>query len=261
MEAILILKAVIIGIVEGITEFFPISSTTHISLASDFLHFKSIPSFESVIQIGAICSFIFLYRKDIFKILTSLNKKKSYTFVGNITAAFIPTVMIGFLAKDSVDSLTQGVNVIPLSLIFGGAVLIIITKMNPRGKYKDISSIPLWIVLLIGSFQSLAMIPAVSRLGATIVVGRFLNLDMKTSILFSFFLAIPTIFGAGAYDLYNNYAALQTNDIYLMSIAGISAFLVGIPVARWAINYMTKHGLEVFGWYRIALAILIVSFL
>jgi undecaprenyl-diphosphatase len=258
---ILIIKAILLGIVEGITEFIPVSSTAHLLLASKLIDFSSIKNgvFEVVIQVGAICAVCVLYRKKLFDAVVNFyHQKSSRDFIFNIIIAFIPAVIFGLLLYSIIKLVFFSPAVIAWALIIGGIAIIIIEKSNLKPKCYKIDQISKLQALYIGLFQVLAMVPGVSRSGATIMGGLILKLDRKTATEFSFFLSIPTIFAASIYDFYKNYESLEFNDLGLIFIGFLSAFISSIILIKWFINFISKHNFMAFAYYRIIAGLVLI---
>jgi len=248
-----IIQAIIISIVEGITEFLPVSSTGHMIITQELLGMEIndfVKAFTVNIQFGAILSVIVLYWKRFFQTLD---------FYFKLFVAFIPAAVIGFLLSDFIDSLLENVVVVAIMLVLGGIVLIFVDKWfkNPS---KD-QSISYPTALKIGFFQCIAMIPGVSRSAATIIGGMSQKLDRKTAAEFSFFLAVPTMFAASAFKLLQNYKTISSNDIDILLIGNAVAFIVAIVAIKSFISFLTRHGFKVFGYYRIIVGLVILAML
>ncbi len=257
--------AVILAIIEGITEYLPVSSTGHMIIASSFMKIASddfTKLFTIVIQLGAILSVIVLYWKRFFQ---------SFDFYAKLFVAFIPAVVLGLLLNDFIDELLESPVTVAISLILGGFILLKVDNWfkanensNPNNKTEH-THISYATALKIGFFQCLAMMPGTSRSGASIVGGMTQKLNRKTAAEFSFFLAVPTMFGATAkklYDYYNAGLQLNTNQINFLIIGNIIAFIVALLAIKSFINYLSNKGFKIFGYYRIVLgiALLIIHF-
>lgn len=248
-----LLHAVILAIVEGITEFLPISSTGHMIIVSSLLgisqsEFTKI--FEVNIQFGAILSVIVLYWKRFFQ---------SMDFYYKLFVAFLPAAVIGFLLGDFIDSLLESVTVVAITLLLGGVLLLFIDKwLNAPEEKKEIDY-PL--ALKIGFFQCIALIPGVSRSAATIIGGMTQKLTRQKAAEFSFFLAVPTMFAASAYKLLKNYKSIHSEDISLLLIGNLVAFVVAMIAIKFFISFLTRYGFKVFGYYRIVVGLLILILL
>jgi undecaprenyl-diphosphatase len=248
-----VLNAIIIAIIEGITEYLPISSTGHIIITEKILGIESTDftkAFLVNIQFGAILSVVVLYWKRFFQ---------SLEFYYKLFVAFIPAAVIGFLLNDFIDAMLESVLVVAISLLLGGVILIYIDKWiknNENDNEMTYSS-----ALKIGLFQCIAMIPGVSRSAATIIGGMTQNLSRKTAAEFSFFLAVPTMFAASVYKLLKNYASISKDDISILLIGNFVSFIVAMLAIKFFIGYLQKHGFKIFGYYRIALGLLILILL
>ena len=260
MDIIVAIKAVILGIIEGLTEYLPVSSTGHLIVFGDLLKFNSVPdkTFEITIQFGAILAVCVLYRHTLTKILFTFYKEKNAkNFVINMIIAVLPAVIIGALAHDFIKNILFSTTVVAYSLIAGGMIMIAADKINFTKKYNNIDEVTKNTALKIGLFQCLAMIPGLSRSGATIIGGVTLGLSKKTAAEFSFFLAIPTIFGATIYELIKS--DISSIDHILPIIIGfITAFLSALIVVSKFIQIIRKFGFSPFGYYRILLGITIL---
>jgi undecaprenyl-diphosphatase len=244
-----ILQAVIVAIVEGLTEFLPVSSTGHMILAQHLLGVESSPlvkAFTVNIQLGAIIAVLVLYRKRFFQ---SLN------FYVTLFVAFLPAAIIGFLLGDYVDVLLESVPVVAAMLVLGGVVMLFVDRWFGRqdGGEQRVGSRR---ALKIGLAQCVAMIPGVSRSAASIVGGMATGLNRKTAAEFSFFLAVPTMFAASAYKLLKDYKILFAEEtvrenLVLLGVGNAVAFAVGMLAIRFFISFLTRYGFKAFGWYRI----------
>ncbi len=247
------IESIIIAIVEGITEFLPVSSTGHMILTEGILGMKSndfIQAFIINIQFGAILSVVVLYWKRFFQ---------SWDFYFKLFVAFLPAAVIGLLLSDYIDSMLENVYVVAVMLILGGIVLVFVDKwFNNPSEDQEISYAT---ALKIGFFQTIAMIPGVSRSAATIIGGMSQRLTRKTAAEFSFFLAVPTMFAASGYKLMKNYEAINTDNISMLIVGNVVAFIVALIAIKSFITYLTKHGFKVFGYYRIIVGTLILIFL
>jgi undecaprenyl-diphosphatase len=261
MDITIIFKAIILGIIEGLTEFLPISSTAHLIIASKIINFNEIENniFEIAIQLGAILAIIFLYRHKIIKITNSLhNNKDSQKFTLNIFCAFLVTAIIGFLLYPIIKTHFFSLRIIAISLIIGGILFLIIEKMNIVTKFHKIEEINIKNSLLLGLLQSLAVIPGTSRSGATIMGGLILGMKREVATEMSFFLAIPTIFAASIYDLYKNYDSLNIDHFFIISIGFVTAFFSSIIVIKWFINYISRNNFAIFAYYRIIVGLILL---
>jgi undecaprenyl-diphosphatase len=248
-----ILQAILIAIVEGITEFLPISSTGHMIIAQHLLGVENsdfVKAFTVNIQFGAILSVVVLYFQRFFQTLQFYFK----LFVG-----FLPAAVIGFALNDFIDGLLESVTVVAFSLLIGGFVLIFVDRWFKANRGAEVTYRNSFIV---GLFQCIAMIPGVSRSAATIIGGMSQGMTRKQAAEFSFFLAVPTMFGASAYKLLKSYK--ETPDMFsgdnmqLLLIGNAVAFVVAMLAIRFFIGYLSRNGFKVFGWYRIVLGIILL---
>ncbi len=248
-----LIEAIILAIVEGITEFLPVSSTGHMIIVSSLLginksEFTKI--YEVCIQFGAILSVVVLYWKRFFQTLG---------FYYKLLVAFLPAAVIGFLFNDVIDELLESPAVVAISLVVGGVILLFADKWFNQPDEKKEVDYPL--ALKIGFFQTIAMIPGVSRSAATIIGGMSQKLTRQKAAEFSFFLAVPTMFAASAYKLLKGYKSIQADDISILLIGNVVAFIVALIAIRFFISFLTKYGFKIFGYYRIVLGVLILSLL
>lgn len=251
-------KLLMLGIIEALTEFIPVSSTAHLIFISKYMKVNNAEIFEVSIQIGAIFAVIFLYRKKLINILLKMNEQKSYEFVLKVFLAFLPSAIIGLLFYSVIKSLFS-ITTISISLILGGIIMIFYEKKiyNDRNNIIDISKLSFLQAIKIGLFQVISMIPGVSRSGATILGGMFLNLNRKEAIEFSFFLSIPTIISASIFDIYKNYSLIDTQDICQILFGVSVSFIFSIIIVKWFISFISQNNLIIFGYYRIILGFLL----
>jgi undecaprenyl-diphosphatase len=249
-----IADALVLGILEGLTEFIPVSSTGHILLAGHFLGFESTgKAFEVLIQLGAILAILAAYFGRLWKLLTDLPRdRRAQRFVLGILIAFLPAAIIGALAHDFIKSvLFETPKLICIMLILGGLVLLWVDRWALKPKYHDIMDFPVPMALGIGLFQCLALIPGTSRSGATIVGALLLGADKRSAAEFSFFLAMPTMAGAFAFDLMKNHDALSSADLTVIAVGFVAAFIAALIVVRYVLDYVSRHGFAVFAWWRL----------
>ncbi|HYC63361.1 MAG TPA: undecaprenyl-diphosphate phosphatase [Reyranellaceae bacterium] len=257
MDATLLWKTVLVGIVEGLTEFLPVSSTGHIILATEVLGFQGPPGkvFEIVIQLGAILAVCFLYRAKIWRTGVGVVRREpvALRFAGAILVAFLPAAIVGVLAHKYIKELLFNPLVISIALILGGIAILVIEHLAKRPRIKSVDDIDLKTAFYIGICQCLAMIPGVSRAGATIMAARVFRIDRATAAEFSFFLAMPTMLGAATWDLYRNWSALNWDSASIIVIGFIAAFITAALVVRAFVRFISRHGFGLFAWYRIAI--------
>ena len=249
-----IVGAALLGIVEGLTEFIPVSSTGHILLLGHFIGFESTGKvFEVVIQLGAILAILAVYFARLWDMLIKLpSDRATQTFVLGILLAFLPAAIIGVMAHGFIkEVLFESPMLICITLILGGLVLLWVDRWAIRPKYTDASAFPLSVYLRIGLFQCLAMIPGTSRSGATIVGALLMGADKRSAAEFSFFLAMPTMAGAFAYDLFKNRDILSADDLPIIATGFVFAFIAAIIVVRVLLNFVSKRGYALFAYWRL----------
>lgn len=258
MEQNELLVGALLGVLEGLTEFIPVSSTGHLLLAGHFLGFTSTAhAFEVLIQLGAILAILSVYAARIVEILRAApHDPRARRFVGAVLLAFAPAVVIGVLAHDFIKTvLFETPVVIAIALILGGIVLLFVDRIA-GDRYPDIMDIPLPVALVIGIFQCLAMIPGTSRSGATIVGALLMGVSRRAAAEFSFFLAMPTMTGAFVYDLWKSGAQLELSDAAVIVFGFVTAFLAAVLVVRTLLDFVSRHGYALFGWWRIVVGTL-----
>lgn len=258
-----LLQSILLGILEGLTEFIPVSSTGHLILAVDLMGFKGPPGkvFEIAIQLGAILAVCWAYRKKLTKVMLTLNQKESQRFTANILIAFLPAMIIGVMAHGFIKSVLFSPWVVSCSLIIGGIIILLVERKHITPKTFAPESFTPLLALKIGLCQTVAMIPGVSRSGATIIGALLLEVERRAATEFSFFLAIPTMLAATVYDIYKNYDLLTADSFALIAAGFISAFLAALLVVRTVLAFISTHGFKPFGWYRIAVGIVMLGFL
>jgi undecaprenyl-diphosphatase len=254
-----IIEAIILAIVEGITEFLPVSSTGHMIIASSLMGIAENPftkTFTVAIQLGAIFSVVVLYWKRFFQTIN---------FYIKLFVAFLPAAVIGFLLNDYIDQLLERVEVVAVMLILGGIVFLFIDKLFKKTEENEVPEINYTTALKIGFFQTIAMIPGVSRSAATIIGGLTQKLTKKTAAEFSFFLAVPTMAAATGYKLLKFYKAgngFSSDEIMILLVGNAVAFIVAMLAIKSFIQFLTNNGFKLFGYYRIVLgAIILVLYL
>lgn len=258
MDLLEALKALVLGGVEGLTEFLPVSSTGHLLLVGHFLGFESKgKTFEVLVQLGAILAILLVYARKIISIVLGLgHDPKARRFVGAVLIAFLPAAIIGALAHSFIKEVLFNPLIVCTMLIAGGLVLLAVEDLAPKPTFDDAMDMPLGTALAVGLCQCLAMVPGVSRSGATIVGAMFFGASKRAAAEFSFFLAMPTMAGAFAYDLFKNYKLLEFNDVALIVIGFVAAFFAGLFVVRGFLQFVSKHGFKLFAWWRIVVGVL-----
>jgi undecaprenyl-diphosphatase len=261
MDLATLLGAIFLGVVEGLTEFIPVSSTGHLILLVDLIGFEGPPGkvFEIVIQLGAILAVCWAYRAKLIGVAAGVfSDPDDFLFVRNILLAFIPAMVIGFFAHGFIKSVLFSPYVVVASLIIGGIVILVIERNLPLARFHAPEKFPAKLAILIGLCQAVAMIPGVSRSGATIMGALLLKVDRRTATEFSFFLAIPTMLAATVYDIYKNWSVLTVDSTAIIAVGFISAFLCALLVVRSVIAFISRHGFVPFAWYRIGLGIVML---
>jgi undecaprenyl-diphosphatase len=257
MDATSIVQAILLGLLEGLTEFLPVSSTGHLILASELIGFTGDGSvaFKIAIQLGAILAVLVAYRQRFTRLAAGALRREpdALAFIRNVTLGFVPALLVGAVAYSAIRALIESPMTVAVALIVGGiAILLIERAITPRvqGRVEDM---PWKTALGVGVVQCLAMIPGVSRSGATIMGGLLMGLDRKTAAEFSFFLAVPTMAAATVFSLYKERELLSFDDLGLIAIGFVTAFASALVVVRWLVDFVGRHGFAPFAWYRIAL--------
>jgi len=246
----------LLGVVEGLTEFLPVSSTGHLILADTLLGIEGPASklFDIVIQFGAILAVCWVYRERFTEAALGLiSDATSQRFVANILIAFLPAVVAGVFLYRLIKEVLFSPWVVAVSLIIGGILILVIERVRPQPQILDVDQMRMRTALGIGCCQILAMIPGVSRAGATIMGAMMLRVDRAAATQFSFFLAVPTMLGAAVYDLYKNRAILSVENATIIAIGFVVAFFCALFVVRTLVGFVSRHGFGVFAWYRIAI--------
>jgi undecaprenyl-diphosphatase len=245
----------ILGIVEGLTEFLPVSSTAHILLLSELLGFKDpANTFAVLIQLGAILAIITVYFARLWTLLRDALSGKGYAwrFALGVALASIPAALAGVLAHDFIKSVLQeSMLVICLMLVIGGVILLIVDRLPLRPRYDDIYTYPVWLYAVIGIFQMLALVPGVSRSGATIVGSLLFGTDKRSAAEFTFFIALPIMAGAFVYDLYKNIDVITADVGVNILIGFVAAFAAGALVVRYLLAFVSRYGFTPFAIWRI----------
>lgn len=259
-----ILGSIVLGIVEGITEFLPISSTGHLIIVNEWFNFGEpfTTMFNVVIQLGAILAVIVLYFKRLspFK-KNGEEKNKTWSLWKKAIIGVIPALVLGFLLGDFIQEKLFNAFVVSIMLIIGGIFLIYIEKRKKKNTYETVESLPLSKVVAIGFIQCLAMIPGTSRSAASIVGASLLGASRKTAVEFSFFLAIPTMLAASSYSLLTYSGSIIGQQWFILGLGFVVSFIVALLVIRFFIHYIQKHSLVAFGYYRIILGILLLTYI
>ena len=267
MDIVLALKAIIMGLVEGFTEFLPISSTGHLILTEHLLGFQGMEEkmkvFEIVIQAGAILAVIWEYRARIAAVLSGLfSDKLQQRFAINVLIAFLPAAVLGVLFNKAIKAVLFAPVPVALAFIVGGGVILWVEnreKRNPAmARITSVDQITPVDAIKIGLAQAFALIPGTSRSGATIMGSMIFGFSRQVATEFSFFLAIPTLIGATVYSLYKERALLSAADLPLFTVGTVAAFISAFLCVRWLLRYISSHTFTVFAWYRIAFGLLVL---
>ncbi len=264
MDAAALFSAFLMGIVEGLTEFLPISSTGHLILLGELLGFEGPPgkTFEICIQLGAILAVIVVFWPTLMSLVTKAWRPGPERFYAiNLLLAFLPAAIIGGTLHGTITQLLFSPWVVCFALIIGGIAIIVIERMRHTPTIHSVPQIGPLAALLIGFGQALAMIPGTSRSGATIITALLVGVDRKVAAEFSFVLAIPTMVAATAYSLYKARAELEISAFAQIGVGFVTAFFVALVVVRWVMSVISRIGFTPFGWYRIALGSIMLVFL
>lgn len=248
-----ILKALVLGAVEGLTEFLPVSSTGHLLLVGHFLGFESTgKSFEVLVQLGAIIAILAVYFNKLVAIAKALpTDPRARRFVLSVLVAFLPAAFIGALGHSFIKSVLFNPWIVCTMLISGGLVLLAVDKMQFKNTHQEVMDFPLPMAAKIGLWQCLAMVPGVSRSGATIVGAMLSGADKRSAAEFSFWLAMPTMAGAFTFDLMKNHDILTVDDVVSISVGFVAAFFAALFVVRTFLNFVAARGFGLFAWWRI----------
>ncbi|HWA50882.1 MAG TPA: undecaprenyl-diphosphate phosphatase [Dongiaceae bacterium] len=247
-------QVILLGLIEGLTEFLPVSSTGHLLLVGHFLGFQSPgKTFEVLIQLGAILAILSVYATKLLRLAAALPyDPRTRRFILGILLAFLPAALVGALAHGFIKSvLFETPWLVCVTLVVGGIVLMLVDRMTLQPRYFDVMDYPLPLAFTIGLAQCLAMIPGVSRSGATIVGALLLGADKRSATEFSFFLAMPTMAGAFAFDLYKNRALITFDEMQSIALGFVVSFAVAVVVVRYLLDFVSRHGFAPFAWWRI----------
>ena len=263
MDVVLLVKAAIMGVVEGLTEFLPVSSTGHLILAGALLGFDDAKAkvFDIAIQTGAILAVIIVYWQKIRSTLVALpTERQAQRFALNVLIAFVPAVILGLLFGKAIKAHLFTPVVVASTFIIGGFIILWAEKRQQVAvRINDVDEMSPLDAIKVGLVQCLAMIPGTSRSGATIIGGMLLGLSRKAATDFSFYLAIPTLIGAGAYSLYKERAILSMADLPMFGVGLLFSFVSAWLCVRWLLRYISTHSFVPFAWYRIAFGIVVLA--
>lgn len=263
MDIILILKTIIMGIVEGATEFLPISSTGHLIIAGDILDFwtkEKRDVFEIVIQLGAILAVVWQYRQKFTYVATNLNEPKSQQFVMNLFIAFLPLAILGLAFHAQIKALLFNPKSVAIALIVGGFIILWIEKKLPKVVIHNVDDMNWKHAIKVGFAQAIALIPGASRAGSTIIGGMLFGLSRPVATEFSFFLAVPVMFAATAYDLFKSRNLLSADDLTIFFIGFVTAFIAALVVIKVLIRFVQNHDFTIFAWYRIIFGAIVLLY-
>ena len=262
VDIVLLVKAAVMGIVEGLTEFLPISSTGHLILAGSLLGFSGDKSkvFEIAIQTGAIFAVMIVYRERLRQTLAGIGSEpKAQRFAVNVLVAFIPAVVLGLLFGKAIKAHLFTPVVVASTFILGGFVILWAERRKSVPRIDSVDAMRPLDALGVGLCQCLALVPGTSRSGATIIGGMLLGLSRKAATEFSFFLSMPTLIGAGVYSLWKERALLSMADLPLFAVGLLFSFLAAWLCVRWLLRYISSHDFTPFAWYRIAFGIVVLA--
>jgi len=257
----LLLKAAVLGLVEGATEFVPVSSTGHLIVVSNWLGLldERTKAFDIFIQLGAILAIVWLYRGRLGRaMLAARHEPRSRRFLGSLFIAFLPAAVIGFLAHDWIKARLFNPTVVAVALVAGGILILLIERWAPTPRVSDVTEVPPRTAWGIGLAQVLSLIPGTSRSGATILGGFALGLSRTAATEFSFFLAIPVLLAATAYDLLKSWSILVPADAPVFAVGFVVSFVSALVVVRAFLSYVSHHSFSAFAWYRIAFGIMVL---
>ena len=265
MDTVLLIKVIIMGIVEGLTEFLPISSTGHLILAGSLLNFtgEKVKLFEIVIQAGAMLAVCWEYRRRIIDVIRNFSSDvAARRFVANLLVAFLPAVVLGLLFGKFIKAHLFAPVPVALAFIIGAFVILIVERRNRLNedslRIHSVDEMTMLDAFKVGCAQCFALIPGTSRSGASIIGGMVFGLSRQAATEFSFFLAIPTLFGATIYSLYKERALLSVADLPMFGVGALAAFISAFFCVRWLLRYISSHDFMIFVWYRIVFGVLIL---
>jgi undecaprenyl-diphosphatase len=264
MHAADLLSALAMGVLEGLTEFLPISSTGHLILLGTLIGFKGPPGkvFEVSIQLGAILAVMWIYRDLLARLLGGMWRPgRDRFYVVNLLLAFVPAAVIGATLHKTITEVLFNPWVVSCALILGGIAIILIERARPAPTIHSVPEIGPLAALLVGFGQALAMIPGTSRSGATIITALLLGVDRKVAAEFSFVLAIPTMLAASAYSLFKVRGEIATDGLGQIAVGFVAAFVVALVTVRWVLSVIGRIGFTPFGWYRIAIGSVMLAWL
>jgi len=257
-----LLKAAVLGVVEGVTEFLPVSSTGHLILAGDWLEFNGgqAGTFEIFIQLGAILAIAWIYRATLISVLRGLAREPlQQRFVVNLVVAFLPAAIVGLLAHDLIKARLFSPLVVAVALVVGGVIILWIERRPPETRVASVHAMPWRLALGVGLAQVLSLIPGTSRSGATIMGGFLLGMSRQAATEFSFFLAIPVMVAATLFDLVSSRDLLSSADLLPFSVGFVTAFLSALIVVKAFLGFVARHDFRGFAWYRIGFGLILLA--
>ncbi|MGZ5118591.1 MAG: undecaprenyl-diphosphate phosphatase [Burkholderiales bacterium] len=262
MDVVLLLKALVLGVVEGLTEFLPVSSTGHLIIAGQLLgvHDEKGKVFEIAIQTGAMLAVVWEYRARFARAVTGLGSDPvAQRFVLNLIVAFIPAAVLGLLFGKFIKAHLFHAIPVALAFIVGGIIILWVERRPRRAVIEHVDQMTWKDALKVGIAQAFALIPGTSRSGATIIGGMLFGLSRRAATEFSFFLAVPTLIAAGAYDLFKHRDLLSTADVPVFGVGFVAAFVSAFVCVRWLIRYVATHDFTIFAWYRIVFGVIVLA--
>lgn len=261
MDLVLLLKAAILGVVEGLTEFLPISSTGHLILAGELLDFNDEKgkAFLIMIQTGAMLAVMWEYRTKFIGLTLGLfTRRAEQIFVAKLFVAFLPAALVGLTFGSLIKAHLFGSVPVALALIVGAFVILAVERTYKSWRIENVDDMSFRDAFLVGVAQCFSLIPGVSRAGATIIGGMLCGLSRKAATEFSFFLAVPTLIAAGGYDLLKHHEAFTVDDAGILAVGLVVSFISALICIRWLIRYVSSHSFTIFAWYRLALGAVIL---
>ena len=262
MDFPLLLVALVLGIIEGLTEFLPVSSTGHLIIFGDLLGYTDDTSkvFKIVIQLAAILAVCWDYRERLIKVASGLRTEPSaQRFVGMLFVAFLPAALLGLMFHSKIKALLFNPITVATALVVGGLIILYVEKRAYKPRIMEVEQMRWSDAVKVGFAQALAMIPGTSRSGSTIMGGLIFGLSRKAATEFSFFLAIPTMFAATAYDLYKNWTLLRVEDLPVFAVGFVASFVAAMWAVKSFIRFISNHTFIIFAWYRIAFGLFVLA--
>jgi undecaprenyl-diphosphatase len=262
MDILLLLKAIVMGIVEGLTEFLPVSSTGHLIIVGDVIGFNDEQAkvFEIVIQLGAILGVAWDYRTRLSRTLTHFREKVEQRFVLNLFVAFLPAAIVGLLLHHQITTYLFNPKTVAFALIVGGFAILIIERLPLHVRTTEVDALKTIDAFKIGLAQTLALFPGVSRAGATIMGGLLTGLSRTAATEFSFLLALPVMVAATGYEMLKNLHSMHNNDLVLLAVGLVMSFISALIVVKMFLRYVARHNFSAFAWYRIVFGVLVLAY-